>query len=710
MTRLIMKQFLWLLVCAAALPLSAAPDQESLLATMQSSAPLQEKWAAAHQLVQIATADAVPKLAVLLTNEQLVDLARYVLEPLPSPSVDRALRAALVTAKGRPLEGVITSIGMRGDAKAVHPLSRFLKDRDPEVARATVAALGRIGTASAAKAMERALPRASEKIQPQFWAGLVQCADTLRQRGQRAQGLSVFHWVVEAKAPARIHEAGVRGEILTGGKDEPRLLANYLQTDTATVLRLAQTELPGPTWTAVLVAGLLNLPADQQVLLTEALGQRGDDKAIAALIHAAAKGDKAVRLAAIRSVPHDASVVPALAGLISDPDQDIVQAACDRLESLPEKEADTAILNLFDSENPALRLAAAKMAGRRRLSSATVALIKAAASKDPGLADAALTALGETASETDAAALSNLLSNPAVDTNAVESILAAIGGRTQEQQAAKLEAYPFFPFCIDWHDAKKRGYPAQAAMLKELGYPGVGHIFLDGVAERLKSLDAANLQLFQITMKVDLSPGKPAFDPRFKDVLALVKGRHVQFDLLINGAVPSDVSTDAHAVQVLREMSDMARESGAQLLLYPHVGCWVERLEDAVRVADKVNRPNVGVMFNLCHWLRVDKQRDYKPILAKAMPRLWAVSICGADDFDPAPGWAHYIQPLDQGSFDVGLLLKTLKQLGYKGPIGLQCYGIGGDAHNHLARSMAAWQKLKSNLESPQLPIGYARP
>ena len=152
-------------------------------------------------------------------------------------------------------------------------------------------------------------------------------------------------------------------------------------------------------------------------------------------------------------------------------------------------------------------------------------------------------------------------------------------------------------------------------MLKDLGYDGVGHIFLDGVAERLKTLDAAGLTLYQITMSVDVAPGKPPYDARFKDVLRLVKGRNVQFLLLVNGAKPSDPSVDPRAVQILREMSDLAEESGSQLLLYPHISSWVERIEDAVRVAEKVHRPNVGVMFNLCHWLRVDKQRDYKPLL-----------------------------------------------------------------------------------------------
>lgn len=268
----------------------------------------------------------------------------------------------------------------------------------------------------------------------------------------------------------------------------------------------------------------------------------------------------------------------------------------------------------------------------------------------------------------------------------------------QETPQPGLADYPLFPFCIDWHDAKKRSFKEQAQMLKELGYPGVGHIWLDKVAERLKTLDDAGLRLFQITMTVDLTPGKPAYDARFKDVLALVKGRKVQFCLLTNGAKSSDASADPRGVEILREMSALAEDSGAQLLLYPHVKCWIERIEDSVRVAAKVDRPNVGAMFNLCHWLRVDKQRDYRPLLQQAMPRLWAVSLNGADVQDEAPGWAHYIQPLDKGTFDVGAFLKTLKELGYKGPIGLQCFGIGGDTREHLERSMKAWRKLSVNL------------
>lgn len=257
----------------------------------------------------------------------------------------------------------------------------------------------------------------------------------------------------------------------------------------------------------------------------------------------------------------------------------------------------------------------------------------------------------------------------------------------------------FFAFCIDTHDAKKRNLEQQAALLKELGYDGVGHLWLDNISERLKTLDAAGLRLFQITMTVDITPGKQAYDPRFKEVMPLLKGRGVQFLLLINGMKPSDPAGDARAVEIIREMAAVASDSGAQILLYPHSFDWMERIEDAVRVADKVDRPNVGVMFNLCHWLRVSRDRNYKPLLAKAMPRLWAVSISGADEFDEKPGWEHYIQPLGRGSFDMLAFLKTLRQLGYTGPIGLQCYGIPGDVRDNLAESMKAWRSYSARLD-----------
>jgi len=50
------------------------------------------------------------------------------------------------------------------------------------------------------------------------------------------------------------------------------------------------------------------------------------------------------------------------------------------------------------------------------------------------------------------------------------------------------------------------------------------------------------------------------------------------------------------------------------------------------------------------------------------------------------------IQPLGSGNFDVGGFLTKLAALGWNGPVGLQHYGITGDAKANLQRSMDAWR------------------
>ena len=121
-------------------------QEAKLIAVLKSDAPRKDKADACRELALIGTKDAVAPLAALLGDEKLAHMARYALEPIPDPAVDDALRDALGKLKGRPLVGVIGSIGVRRDAKAVEPLSKLLKDTDPDVAQAAARALGRIGT------------------------------------------------------------------------------------------------------------------------------------------------------------------------------------------------------------------------------------------------------------------------------------------------------------------------------------------------------------------------------------------------------------------------------------------------------------------------------------------------------------------------------------------------------------------------------------
>jgi HEAT repeat protein len=106
---------------------SSKATVDQLIATLKSDAAHKEKADACRQLAMVGTKDAVPVLAALLSDEKLAHMARYALEPIPDPAVDDALRAALGRLKGRPLVGVICSIGVRRDRMAVQSLAKKLR-------------------------------------------------------------------------------------------------------------------------------------------------------------------------------------------------------------------------------------------------------------------------------------------------------------------------------------------------------------------------------------------------------------------------------------------------------------------------------------------------------------------------------------------------------------------------------------------------------
>lgn len=261
--------------------------------------------------------------------------------------------------------------------------------------------------------------------------------------------------------------------------------------------------------------------------------------------------------------------------------------------------------------------------------------------------------------------------------------------------------WPFFALCMDTHDARQRSLAEQAVMLNELGYDGVGHLWLDNLPERIRTLDESGLALYQVYMRVDLDK-TPRYDQRLAAVLPLLKGRPTMLAVLFYGGKPSDQALDPAAVEILREIADAAAQHDVRVVLYPHANAWLERVEDSLRLIEKCDRPNLGVMFNLCHWLAVDREENLEPLLERAKPRLWAVSLHGADRAAEVQAkTGQWIQPLDQGTFDIAGLIKILRRLNYRGPIGLQCYGIPGDAREHLQRSMAAWRKLNAEGDGP---------
>ena len=404
-----------------------------LVAVLKSDATQKEKADACRELARIGTKDAVAPLAALLPDEKLSHMARYALETIPDPAVDKALRDAAGKLQGRLLVGVIGSIGVRRDAKAVKLLAKLLHVPDNDVAQAAARALGSIGNPPAAKALLKALDEVPLRNQLAFCEGLLRCAETAAAKGHRQAACAMYDRLRKVAAPQQVRAAALRGAILNRHQDKLPLLTLALHNDDFTLVcaavRTAQ-EMPGPEITRLLAGELPALPADRQILLIQTLARRADTEALPALLAAARTGEKPVRLAAIRAVGEfgNASALPVLVELLGDADKDIAAPAQECLGSLPGKEVDDAVIKMLSSGPADRRIIAMDLIVRRRMTSAVPALFDAAQGSDPKIRIAAVKKIGELAGPSELPRLLDLLAgaNSPEDLDATEQALSAI--------------------------------------------------------------------------------------------------------------------------------------------------------------------------------------------------------------------------------------------------------------------------------------------
>ena len=259
---------------------------------------------------------------------------------------------------------------------------------------------------------------------------------------------------------------------------------------------------------------------------------------------------------------------------------------------------------------------------------------------------------------------------------------------------------PFYAFCVEVGvpGLQPRSLEEQSKMLKELGYDGVGHpLWLgDALDKNLAALDHVGLKLYMVHTSINLkTPDKP-YDPRLPAAIAKLKGRPVVVSVLLVGLKPGDPAGMEPAVKILRDLADLAAKSGLRISIYNHVDNWTESLPFILDVVKRVDHPAVGANFNLCHWLKADGDKDYRPLVRQNADRIFAVTISGAQQ--GAKGWTKgLIQPLDKGDFDNRALLGVLHEAGYRGPIGLMCYGVPDDTREHLARSIKMWKTWQAD-------------
>ena len=258
----------------------------------------------------------------------------------------------------------------------------------------------------------------------------------------------------------------------------------------------------------------------------------------------------------------------------------------------------------------------------------------------------------------------------------------------------------------NWFYKYKWSEPAtQIDTLAECGYDGAMLSLKDDpnrwemLPAYLAALRKHNMRLTAIHARFYIEDG--TYPQVIKDNLPLLKDTKV----VLIPSVASRTKMDRKdpkavemAVKILREMSDDAKEYGlGGIAPYMHIDNWIETIDDNVRIAKAVDRPNVGVMFHLHHWQAVGNRDSDKlrADLVKAKPYLMVVVIQGTDQ-DKA---THKI--VGEGTFDMTPLVRTLRGIDYQGPLGTMGYTQSGDIPGKLDRAYKAWEQIKQKAPKP---------
>jgi putative heme-binding domain-containing protein len=243
-------------------------------------------------------------------------------------------------------------------------------------------------------------------------------------------------------------------------------------------------------------------------------------------------------------------------------------------------------------------------------------------------------------------------------------------------------------------DAKKRGPEERAAMLQRLGFK---HFAYDWRAEHVPTFDAEMEALRHHAIKLQAFWFPATLDNDARRILDLLRRHHLKTQLWVTMNDPApQAKTQAERVEAaartLQPVIDEAAKIDCQVGLYNHGG-WFGEPENLIAIIARLNRKNVGIVYNLHHGHEhLDRFAD---LLKKMLPHLYALNLNGMSRGADRDG--RKILPLGQGDLDLQLL-RTIRDSGYRGPIGILGHTTN-DAEDQLRDNLDGLKWLVTQLE-----------
>jgi len=386
--------------------------------TIKSDAPRMEKDHACRILRVIGTVDSVEALAELLTDAENSHIARYALESMKFPEVDKALRDALGDTSGQVKVGIIHSLAMRAKDGNVSALFPLLEDRDKDVAGAAAWALGRTASQQAVSALSKCYEDASAELKDAAADGLLCAADRLMARNRLGEALAIYKQLNSPGAPEHVRMGAFAGTIEAQPDKAADLLMEAVKSDDWKTRGMAidmVVTLEGRGVTERFAADLTKLDAETQVLMLDALVARGEEEALRPVITDAVSSRNAeLRALAIKSLG-DIGDVDSVKVLIDVMDksgsEDDRSLAASSLRRLPGTDINGQIIDSMKARDSETKAQLIEILHDREASAAVDELLAAASSNNADVSEAAFEALSDLAGAEDQKAVIDLLVN-----------------------------------------------------------------------------------------------------------------------------------------------------------------------------------------------------------------------------------------------------------------------------------------------------------
>lgn len=140
-----------------------------------------------------------------------------------------------------------------------------------------------------------------------------------------------------------------------------------------------------------------------------------------------------------------------------------------------------------------------------------------------------------------------------------------------------------------------------------------------------------------------------------------------------SGGQTDDEPSTVAAIELMREFAKMAGDAGVKLGVKPHVNQAIYNAATGLRLMEEVTEPSIGLNFDPSHLARADEDP------AAVAPR-WGNKILTSHFRDcpvrvPGPPGTPEQQIPGRGALDLPGILRSLKSIGYAGPVNLEIIG-----------------------------------